>query len=206
MIAKTSPKSGKKNDLHLLFGKKIDEHLEVISLLKRDKNIFNNIEKITNTLVEAFKSGAKLLICGNGGSAADSQHIATELVSKFFLERKALDAEALTVNTSTLTAIGNDYSFDKVFSRQVEAKGNEGDVLLAISTSGNSKNIIEAIKIAKNIGIQTIGWTGDNKSSLICKLSDCFICVPSNSTPRIQETHILIAHIICEFVEKELSQ
>ena len=189
-----------------IFEERISEHLKVITLLKKDKNVVESIAKISNILVETFKSRKKFLICGNGGSAADSQHIATELVSRFLLERKALDAEALTVNTSTLTAVANDYSFDKVFSRQVEAKGNEGDVLLAISTSGNSKNIIEAIKIAKSIGMKTIGFTGNNIDSLICKLSDYCICIPSNSTPRIQEAHILIGHIICEIVEKELFQ
>ena len=183
---------------------KIDEHLEVIKMIKHDGKLTNNIIEGSKLITDSFKSGGKLLICGNGGSAADSQHLATELVSRFFLERKALDAEALTVNTSTLTAVANDYSFDKVFSRQVEAKGKEGDVLLAISTSGNSKNVIEAIKVAKNIGIKTIGFGGNNKDSLIFRMSDCYFSIPSNSTPRIQEAHILIGHIICEIVERNL--
>jgi D-sedoheptulose 7-phosphate isomerase len=182
---------------------KINEYLEVITLLKNDSEFSTNLSKISDVITECFKAGGKLLICGNGGSAADSQHLATELVSRFFMERKALNAEALTVNTSTLTAVANDYSFDEVFSRQIEAKGKKGDVLLSISTSGNSKNVIEAIKVAKSIGMKTIGFTGNNRESLICKLSDYCICVPSNSTPRIQEAHILIGHIICEIVEKE---
>ena len=183
---------------------RIDEHLEIVGLLKNDSKFSTNLSEISEVITDCFKSGRKLLICGNGGSAADSQHLATELVSRFFLERKALDAEALTVNTSTLTAVANDYSFDKVFSRQVEAKGKEGDVLLSISTSGNSRNIIEAIKAAKSIGIKTIGFAGKNMDSLICRMSDYYVSIPSNSTPRIQEAHILIGHIICEIVEKNL--
>ncbi len=185
---------------------RIDEHLEVVGLLKNDSKFSINLSEISNLITECFKSGGKLFICGNGGSAADSQHLATELVGRFFLERKALNAEALNVNTSTLTAVANDYSFDKVFSRQVEAKGKEGDVLLAISTSGNAKNVIEAIKVAKSIGIKTIGFTGNNMDSLICRMSDYYVSIPSKSTPRIQETHILIGHIICEFVENKLFQ
>ena len=183
---------------------RIDEHLEVVGLLKNDSKFSTNLSEISDVITECFKSGGKLLICGNGGSAADSQHLATELVSRFFLERKALNAEALTVNTSTLTAVANDYSFDKIFSRQVEAKGKKGDVLLSISTSGNSRNVIEAIKAAKSIGIKTIGFAGNNTDSLICKMSDYYVSIPSNSTPRIQEAHILAGHIICEIVEKNL--
>ena len=183
---------------------RLKEHIDVIKDISADAELINLINNAAQVIVNAFRDGCKLLICGNGGSAADSQHIAAELVSRFFLERKALDAEALTINTSSLTAIGNDYSFDKVFSRQVEAKGKMGDVLLGISTSGNSKNDIEAIKTAKDLGIKTVGFTGNNKESLISKLSDYCICVPSTSTPRIQEAHILIGHILCEFIENEL--
>lgn len=182
----------------------LDEHLKVITLFKNDSELCLKIKEAGNLLVEAFKLGNKLLLCGNGGSAADSQHIATELVSRFFLERKALDAEALTVNTSSLTAIGNDCDFSKVFSRQIEAKGKSGDILIAISTSGNSKNVIEAVNTAKNIGLRTIGLTNNDKNNLISKLTDCCINIPSSSTPRVQEAHILIGHILCEFVENEL--
>ena len=187
-----------------LWKDKILEHIEVIKGLNEDTEFLNNLNRIAEVVVNAYRSGGKLLVCGNGGSAADSQHIATELVSRFLLERKALDAEALSVNTSSLTAIGNDYSFDKVFSRQIEAKGRAGDILFAISTSGNSKNIIEAIKTAKARGIITVGLTGGKKESLISETSDYCVCVPSNSTPRIQEAHILIGHMLCEFIEKEL--
>lgn len=191
-------------DMNSFWKDKVIEHIEVVGALLHDEAVLANIVKAGEVIVDAYKNGCKLLICGNGGSAADSQHIATELVSKFLIERKAIDAEALSVNTSTLTAIGNDYTFDTVFSRQVEAKGKKGDVLLAISTSGNSRNIIEAIKVGKEMGLVTIGMTGSNKESLICKTSDYCIAVPSNHTPRIQEAHIMIGHMLCEFIEQEL--
>ena len=183
---------------------RLGEHLDVIKGISADAELITMINNAAKVMVQAYRSGCKLLICGNGGSAADSQHIATELVSRFLMERKALNAESLTINTSSLTAIGNDYSFDQVFSRQVEAKGAKGDLLIGISTSGNSKNVIEAIKTAKEMGIKTIGLTGNNRDSLICRLSDYCISVPSSSTPRIQEAHILIGHILCEFIENEL--
>jgi len=183
---------------------RLGEHLDVIKGISADAELITMINNAAKVMVQTYKSGCKLLICGNGGSAADSQHIATELVSRFLIERKALNAESLTINTSSLTAIGNDYNFDQVFSRQIEAKGAKGDVLIGISTSGNSKNVIEAIKTAKEMGIKTIGLTGNNRDSLICRLSDYCISVPSSSTPRIQEAHILIGHILCEFIENEL--
>ena len=183
---------------------RIIEHQTVTHHLWNDTKFCENISEIIAVLTHCFKSGGKLLICGNGGSAADSQHIATELVSKFFLERKAIDAEALTVNTSTLTAIGNDYDFDTVFSRQVEAKGRNGDVLLSLSTSGNSKNVIKAMKAAKKRKMITIGFTGNVFPNLMWELSNYLVSIPSDSTPRVQEAHILIGHIICELVEKNL--
>lgn len=183
---------------------RILEHLNVIKSLESDSEVLNIIMESAKAIVQVFETGNKMLICGNGGSAADAQHISTELVSRFLLDRKALDAEALNINTSSLTAVGNDYSFDKVFSRQIEAKGKKGDILLAISTSGNSKNVIEAIKVAKDIGITTVGLTGNNKNTQIYKLLDYCITVPSESTPRIQEAHIMIGHMICEFIENEL--
>lgn len=187
------------------FKGKISEQINVLKKIEENTDLLNLINKSAEVIVQSYKSGCKLMLCGNGGSASDSQHLATELVSRFLLERKAIDAEALTVNTSSLTAIGNDYTFDKVFSRQVEAKGKKGDVLIAITTSGNSKNIIEAVKIAKSIGIITIGFTGNNKESQIYKLSDYCIGIPTNSTPRIQEAHILIGHMLCEYIEAKLA-
>jgi len=184
--------------------KRIVEHLEVINLIKAEGEFWQKLNKVALLLVKTFKKGNKLLICGNGGSAADAQHLAAELVGRFSKDREPLNAEALTVNTSSLTAIGNDYNFELVFSRQIEAKGKKGDVLLAITTSGNSKNVIKAVEKAKEKQIITIGLTGANPNTLIEKCADICLKVPSRNTPRIQEAHILIGHILCEFVEEQL--
>ena len=178
-------------------------HAEMIARLGADREADAGIRKAARLAAAAMRAGRRLLICGNGGSAADSQHLATELVSRFYLERRALDALALTVDTSALTAIGNDYDFSRVFARQVEAYGRRGDVLLAISTSGNSGNVVEAAKTARGMGLKVVGLTGA-ESSALSRLSDVCIRVPSASTPRIQEAHILIGHALCEFVEREL--
>ncbi|MDP3803915.1 MAG: D-sedoheptulose 7-phosphate isomerase [Candidatus Omnitrophota bacterium] len=164
------------------------------------KSQVENIEKAALTIIESLKSGGKLLVFGNGGSAADSQHIAAELVGRFKMERKALPAIALTANTSILTAVANDYGYDVVFSRQIEALGVKGDVALGISTSGNSKNIIEALKKARSLGLRTIalsGWDGGS----ISREADISIAVGTKDTPRVQESHIMIAHIICALIE-----
>lgn len=180
------------------------EHIEVMDLLHKDKTFPAKLFEISDIIVDSFKAGGQLLVCGNGGSAADSQHISTELVSRFLMEREALNAEALTVNTSTITAIANDYSFDSVFSRQIEAKGRKGDVLLGLSTSGNSKNVINAVASAKQKQMKTVCLIGGNAEQALERLSDYCICVPSKSTPRIQEAHIFIGHILCEIIEKKL--
>jgi D-sedoheptulose 7-phosphate isomerase len=166
-------------------------------------NILHTIKNICQDVVLAFKNGNKLLLCGNGGSAADAQHIAAEFSGKFLFDREPLDAEALHVNTSYLTAVANDYSFDEVFARLVIAKGKPGDMLIGISTSGNSKNVIHAMKVAQKREMITIGLTGQNGSSMTSFCTH-LVKVPSNSTPRIQEAHIMIGHIICEMVEREL--
>ena len=152
---------------------------------------------------ECLRAGGKLLFCGNGGSAADSQHLVAEFVGRFMLERRALPAIALTANTSILTAIGNDYSFDQVFARQVEAFGRPGDVVVGISTSGNSPNVIAAMKQATELGLKTIGLTGRDGGAL-AKCVDIPLLVPSTSTARIQECHLAIGHVICELVETSL--
>ena len=185
---------------------RITELKKIIGLLKSDPDYLASVSAAARGILSSFQSGGKLMVCGNGGSAADSQHIVTEMVSKFYLEREALNAEALTVNTSTLTAVANDYSFDAVFSRQIEAKGLPNDVLMAISTSGNSANIINAVDAAKNKQIKTIGMTGKNKESQLYQAADICICIPSGITPRIQEAHILTGHMICEFIEREMFQ
>lgn len=186
---------------------KIKETLKQSVMLKLqiidNEQLINEIVNISKELIYLFKKEQKVLFCGNGGSAADAQHLATELSGRFYLERAPLFAEALHVNTSFLTAVGNDYAFDTVFARAVEAKGKEGDALIAISTSGKSKNILKAIATAKEKNMLTIGMTGE-KGGKMEKLCDYLIKIPSKDTPRIQEAHILVGHIICELVEAEL--
>ena len=162
------------------------------------------IAQAAQTIIDAFENGNKILFCGNGGSAADSQHIAAEFVGRFQKERKAWPAIALTTDTSALTAFGNDYTFDIVFSRQIEALGQKGDVLVAISTSGNSKNVIKAVHCAKAMGITIIGMTGGNGGAL-APLCDVTIIAASPKTARIQESHLVIFHAICEMVENALT-
>ena len=171
--------------------------------IKLSKLLAEEIVKISDLIVEAFMNGGKVILFGNGGSAADAQHIAAEFVGRYILERRGLPAIALTTDTSILTAVSNDYGFESVFSRQVEALANEGDVIIAISTSGLSKNVLEAVKIAKKKKATIVGFTGESGGNLV-KLADITINVPSQSTPRIQESHITVLHIICDLVEQEL--
>jgi len=162
-----------------------------------------SIAKAAAIVAKALRAGHTLFVFGNGGSAADSQHIAAEFVGRFRKERSALRAMALTVNTSSLTAIANDYGYDVSFSRQLEAFGCKGDVALAISTSGNARNVLAAVRTARRLGLVTIGLAGGNGGGL-AKAVDLAIVVPCTSTPRIQEAHIMIGHIVCELVEEEL--
>ncbi|TSC71100.1 MAG: D-sedoheptulose 7-phosphate isomerase [Parcubacteria group bacterium Gr01-1014_70] len=161
------------------------------------------IAKAAEMIIASYKTGGKLLLCGNGGSAADAQHIAGELVGRFLKERKALSAIALTTDTSILTALANDYNVEKIFARQVEAHGKSGDVLLTISTSGNSSNVIQAVEAAKAIDVKTIGLLGKGGGKMK-GMCDVEIIIPSDNTQRIQEAHITIGHIICGLVEKTL--
>jgi len=161
------------------------------------------IENMVELIISTYRNGGKVVICGNGGSAADAQHIATEFIGRFELERKALPAISLTTNSSLITALANDYGYITIFRRQVEALVNKNDVVIGISTSGKSPNIIEALKAARIKGAKTIGLTGGDGGKL-SKVSDCLIVIPSNSTPRIQESHITIGHIVCGLVEKQL--
>ena len=165
--------------------------------------ILDSIEDISKLIIDGYKNNKKVLVAGNGGSAADAQHIVAELVSKFTKDRKALNAIALTTNTSILTAISNDYGYDEVFARQIEAYANEGDIYIAISTSGNSKNIIKSLEKANSMGLITIGFTGNNLSEMD-KLCKFLIKVPSFNTPIIQESHIMLGHIIAKLVEDKL--
>ncbi|MCX6326788.1 MAG: D-sedoheptulose 7-phosphate isomerase [Bacteroidia bacterium] len=171
--------------------------------LLEEQTVLSGIEKAVLLITSAFRNNQKILLAGNGGSAADAQHIAGELVNRFYFDRPGLPAIALTTDTSVLTAIGNDYGFVKLFARQIKALGNSGDVFIGISTSGNSPNMIEAFNVCKEKGIVTIGLTGLS-GGLMKDLCDICISVPSDETPRIQETQILIGHIICCIVEEEL--
>jgi D-sedoheptulose 7-phosphate isomerase len=154
-------------------------------------------------ITECLRKGGKILFFGNGGSAADAQHLAAELVGRFGENRSALAAIALSTDTSILTAVGNDYGYEKVFSRQIEALGQKGDTAIAISTSGSSPNVLEAVEVARSKGIRTIGFTGETGGKMKDRV-DILFRVPSRSTSRIQETHILLGHILCELVEREL--
>jgi len=181
----------------------IQESKNINNELLKDNSLLETIQKISLTIIELYQKGNKILIAGNGGSAADAQHIAGELVNRFYFDRPGLAAIALTTDTSILTAIGNDYGYEKLFSRQIEANGAKGDLFIGISTSGNSKNIIEAFKISRSIGVTTVGLTG-NSSGIMDDICDYCIKIPSTETPRIQESHTLIGHIICAIVEEAL--
>ncbi|MDR1884369.1 MAG: D-sedoheptulose 7-phosphate isomerase [Prevotella sp.] len=165
-----------------------------------DETLLSDIEKAAKTVIDAYRNNKKTLLAGNGGSAADAQHIAGEFVSRFYFDRPGLPSIALSTDTSILTAIGNDYGYEKLFSRQVQAQGQEGDVFIGISTSGNSPNILLAIEECKKKGIYTIGLTGQTGGKMV-DICDLTIRIPSTETPRIQESHILTGHIICCIVE-----
>lgn len=177
-------------------------HLETIT--KVIETMQESLESASKLVVETLKNGNKILLCGNGGSAADAQHIAAELVGRYKTERRGLPGIALTTDTSALTAIGNDYGYDRVFDRQVEALVNKGDLIIGISTSGNSKNVINALKVAKEMGCKTLGLSGRDGGAMN-ELCDVNLVVPSNNTPRIQEMHILFGHTICQIIDNELS-
>lgn len=176
---------------------------DVFSKILHDQELIANIQKITSICVKSLQQGKKIMFCGNGGSAADSQHLAAELVSKLCYDRPALNAIALTVDSSALTAIGNDYGYERSFARQVEALGQAGDILIGISTSGSSKNVLEAIKAAQEKNITTIGFLGANGRD-IGSIADYQINIPAQETPKIQEAHIAIGHIICASIEEEI--
>ena len=182
----------------------LGRHIDVFNKIKKDKLFQAQIMKVAKKLICIYKNKGKLLLCGNGGSAAQAQHLAAELVGRFYLDREALNAEALSVNTSSITSIANDYSFNQIFSRQIEAKGEPGDMLIVLSASGKSKNIIEAIKTSYNLKIYTVALVGQIDKSVLPKFTDLIISVPSTITPLIQEAHLFIGHLICEYVEKQL--
>ena len=179
----------------------IRESIRTKEAILRDEILLQTIEKVTRECIHCFRQDGKVLFCGNGGSAADAQHLAAEFTGRFYKDREPLFAEALHVNTSYLTAVANDYSYDQVYSRLVKAKGRKGDVLIGLSTSGNSKNVIEAFKVARERGVITVSLTGSGGGKMK-EWADYSIEVPSTDTPRIQECHILLGHIICQLVEE----
>lgn len=181
--------------------KSLKDSIAVKELAAKDNLL--DIESAAKAIIASLENGGKVLVFGNGGSAADSQHFAAELVGRFKKERRALGAIALSVNTSTLTAIANDYGYEASFSRQVEALGKKGDIAFGISTSGNSKNVISAIKKARELGLKTIGLLGCGGGEL-AKTCDISITVGSKDTPRVQESHITIIHILCELIEDDI--
>lgn len=181
----------------------IQESINVNELIVANKDLINRIKSAAQSCVESLQEGGKVHFCGNGGSAADAQHLAAELSGRFYYDRKPLNAEALHVNTSYLTAVANDYSFNMIYSRMIEASAKQGDVLVAISTSGNSENIVKAIETAKQKKMLVVGMTGETGGKM-ATLCDILINVPSSCTPRIQEAHIMIGHIICELIESTI--
>jgi D-sedoheptulose 7-phosphate isomerase len=181
----------------------IKQSIEVKQAILSSTHLLSEIRKVAVACISAYSRGNKVLLCGNGGSAADAQHIAAELSGRFYYDRPPLSAEALHTNSSFVTAVANDYSYEDIYSRAVQASGKKGDVLIGISTSGNSENVIRAMKTARGMGLQTIGFTGETGGKMM-DVSDYLITVPSTDTPRIQEAHILIGHIICELVETAL--
>jgi len=181
----------------------IKKSYETKQAIYKDENLLEKIEEVANLCVELYRGDKKTILAGNGGSAADAQHIAAELVGRYGFDRPSIPSLALTTDTSNLTAIGNDYGYDYVFSRQLEGMGQDGDIFIGISTSGNSVNIINAFESAKKKGIKTIALVGRDGGKM-AQIADISLIVPSDSTPRIQESHILIGHILCDIIEQEI--
>lgn len=179
----------------------IQASVSVKEQILKDETMLDTVARCSEAITQAFKNGNKVLFCGNGGSAADAQHLAAEFSGRFYIDRKALPAEALHVNTSYITAVANDYSYDVVYSRMIDGIGRPGDVVVGLSTSGNSGNILKAFESARKIGMITVGFTGATGGKMK-DLSDYLLNVPSTDTPRIQESHILLGHIICQLVEE----
>ena len=186
-----------------LIRRNISDSISVKQKLLQNDTILTEITKVVDLIVEAFNNGNKLLFCGNGGSAADAQHLAAEFSGRYYLNRPPLHAEALHTDTSFMTAVSNDFSFDEVYARLIQGIGKQGDILISMSTSGNSKNVIKALEEAKKKNIITIGFTGKANGNMK-PYCDFLINIPSDDTPRIQECHLMLGHAICELVEKEL--
>jgi D-sedoheptulose 7-phosphate isomerase len=182
---------------------KLQSSIDLKTQLINDKLLLEKVSTVANKIIECYKNKGKVLFCGNGGSAADSQHLAAELSGRFYYDRPPLFSEALHVNTSYLTAVANDYSYNEVYSRLLEAMGNKGDVLIGLSTSGNSGNMVKAFEKANELGMITVGFTG-NTGGKMKELSQILVNIPSLDTPRIQECHMILGHTLCEIVEMQL--
>ncbi len=187
----------------MVLKRSLEDSIELKKLVLNDTYLAEIVNKLSAEMIDVFKSGGKVLFCGNGGSAADAQHLAAELSGRFYYDRPPLAAEALHVNTSFLTAVANDYSFDEVYARMIKAYGNKGDLLIGISTSGDSPNVVKAMKTAKELGIITALLSGENGGKAKA-YADYTILIPSTDTPRIQELHMIIGHSLCEIVEKTI--
>ena len=179
----------------------VSESIAVKEQLLRNPALLEQIQQVANTCINCYKEGGKILFCGNGGSAADAQHLAAELSGRFYTDRPPLFAEALHVNSSYVTAVGNDYGYGEIYARLVQAMGRKGDVLIGISTSGNSPNIVKALETARTIGMVTVGMSGAGGGKMRA-LCDYLLDMPSTDTPRIQEAHILVGHILCQLIEE----
>jgi D-sedoheptulose 7-phosphate isomerase len=181
----------------------IKDSIEVKNAILEDENLLKIIDEVVKVCVDCLRNDGKVLFCGNGGSAADAQHLAAELSGRFYYDREPLFAEALHVNTSYLTAVANDYSYDEVYARLVKSKGRKGDVIIGLSTSGNSGNVVRAFEVAHERDMITVGLTGETGGKMKA-CSDYLLNIPSTDTPRVQEAHILVGHIICELIESEM--
>ena len=182
---------------------KLQSSIDLKTQLMNDKLLLEKVSTVANKIIECYKNKGKVLFCGNGGSAADSQHLAAELSGRFYYDRPPLFSEALHVNTSYLTAVANDYSYNEVYSRLLQAMGNKGDILIGLSTSGNSGNVVKAFEKANELGMITVGFTG-NTGGKMKELSQILVNIPSLDTPRIQECHMILGHTLCEIVEMQL--
>ena len=178
-------------------------HLDTIAAIEKDETLKAAVQDAVDAIVNCFRSGGRVYFCGNGGSAADAQHLAAEFSDRFYFDRPVLPADALHCNTSYLTAVGNDYGYDRIFARLISGLGQKGDILVGISTSGNSANILQAFEVCRDKGVRTIAMTGATGGRMKA-LADLLINIPSTDTPRIQEAHITVGHIICELVEQAM--
>ena len=194
-----APPSGQR-----FFLDRLEEHRLIFHRMAADRSLMGQMLALARQTVACVRQGGQIFLCGNGGSAADAQHIATEFIGRFYQERAAINAEALSVNTSTLTAIGNDYGFERVFVRQLEAKARTGDVVIGLSTSGRSPNVIQALHYAKANGMLSVAFTGMDEPRELQEAADLIVHAPSKITPRIQECHIFLGHLLAEYVEAEL--